>query len=290
MSFMKPLSLDCPLTLNRAVRDIASENPFLGSLISAMLVSYSDQRCRFRQVEAEALVRVLRRAGVVGDFTSLDYLDDPMVFWDFFDAARAEDPSGGLTVPLRGLWCLYQKASHGHVFPKEFVEHEKSIFPLIGSLRLLDIMGDRNVTRENYFAVSFFASPGYIGHPLVMDYRSPYLASRVARTMKGKDIKCYFHSVKRCEEFLTGFECWFEDAEGIRSFEDFTPQRLVAAISAIRAAFPDGGRECLASLKFLFWLWGDLMYDYPEHDFMKDSDVYTAETKSTLSTCRSKNG
>ena len=54
MSIVKPLSLDCPLTLNRAVRDIASENPFLGSLISAMLVSYSDQRCRFRHISGGA--------------------------------------------------------------------------------------------------------------------------------------------------------------------------------------------------------------------------------------------
>lgn len=280
------LDPECPVSDRLFIRSLADDNPFLGWLVSAMMECYNDSRCFFRVFVAEALVRVLYRAGAVAEIRSFDDFDDPMLFWRLLAAARAEDPAGGRTAPVRGLWCLYRKVAHSHKFPEEFVRHEKSIFYVIGKMEMLDLMGDHRVTEENYFAVAFKKERSYNGHPVVLFYASAYLRDRVARSARNWAVDNYFYDIRLCRELIEGFERFFEAPEEIRSYEDFTPRRLSAAVAAIQAAYPVSSKFRMANLKLLFLVWQDLMYDFPDYDFFKDSSVYAAETVMNFSTPR----
>ena len=284
MSRPIPLDLSCPVSRERAVADLHRDNAFLGQLLSAMLRSYPDARCRFRIPLARALVAVLYRAGAVDRIRGFEAFDDPMLFWDLLEAARAEDPAGGLTLPLRGLWCLYQKVAFNHEFSESFIRHPKSIHYLIGRTALLDLVADHGVTRDNYFAVMLKAARRYFGHPVILRFRSPYLQSRLFVTVRDRELDFYFSRVAATTALVEGFERYFENPEEIRSFEDFTPVRFAEAVAAIRRFHGVATPECRCAMKVLFLLWSDLMHDFPDHDFFAGSLVYSAETVLSITT------
>lgn len=279
----KPIDLNVPVAPLCEVQDLARDNEFLARMVSSVLAAGNYRRFFFKNSQARAAVRILRRCGAVEDIRSVkDIQARPGLFWDMVEAARAENPSPGLTSELRAVCCIFRKLIHTFNFGAAYCHHEKSIVDAVIRGKILDVVTDPRTNRDTYFAVTW-RGPEAVRYPVVMAYESRYLRSRVLKTVDGRNIYAYMNSAERLSSIVASFERFFPNSASITTHHDFTPERLERAVCAVNSLV-DERRERRCCMQLVFFLWLDLMEDFPAHDFFKGSRVFIADAVINSST------
>ncbi len=272
----KPVNLNTPIAPLREVQDLARNNEFLARLVSSVLASRNHRRYTFKEGQARAAVRVLRRCGAVDNIRSIEDIQArPDLFWEMVEAARAENPSSGLTTELRAVCCIFRKLIHSFDFGAAYRRDDKSIVDAVVHGQILDVVTDPRMNRDTYFSVAW-RGPASVRYPVLMAYQSPYLLSRVLKAVDGRNIYQFWKSSGELTRIAETFERFFPDSEDIVTFTDFTPERLERGIRAVNNLVDDS-RERRFCMQLLFTIWQDLMEDFPEHDYFADSRVYNAD-------------
>ncbi len=276
---MTPVPLDMTVAISNRpkIQQLAEDNEFLARTVSACLKAFSEPKCRFHLADADGVVDILYRSGAVNTIHGFNDFRDPMVFWDLLDAARAFDPSETRSKWICGLFGYWRKIAHTVPLDEEYDRLEKSIGPMTGTEEMLRMMCDHRVTRYTYFSVAYTPRKTYLNHGIVLDYVSGFLRERVVRTLKGRDLKFNFKHDEESKALLEGMERFFDDPASIRSYVDFTPERLSTAIARVKKEYPENTLVARGTMKYIFWIWQDLMNDFPDYDFFKDSYLYNAE-------------
>ncbi len=272
-----PLTLvNIPSELN-LMQELYQKNHYLAVLITSVR-HYPDgeRNVSFTTREIKNLARICTALNLELTVSSMKDFDCVELFWDMIDEARiiTKEPHwSGYQSAVYAVCFFYNRLRLTDVFSEDFKEDEHSPYYLLGKDRLLQLLERPEIDRRTFFSMR--TSPRRRRAIAILSYKSDYLRERVMQTVRKHRICDSNDSIN--VNIVEDFENWFLEPESIYGYEDFTAERLGEACRHINATWPNDIKAREYRYKFLFDVWGDVILDYPNHDFFEGSYLYNTE-------------
>lgn len=255
---------------------LADDNPFLGQLLATLKAEKNmGEVLMFNWPETNTMVELLYASGYVDKIHSFDdFADDVNVFWDLVDCARDVFlvETGKTNRGIVATCFLYDRLRHSHIFTERFQKDPHSPFRLLGKRKLLALLANDKVRRNNFFYLQY-ASNRYM--EFVLPLGNDIINERIIITMLRHRI--YEGNAYTSRSIVERFGDLFIEPTKFCSNADFNGTQLHHAIDQILLRFTEDENYRRCTMKFLFDVYQDLVMDFPKHDFFADNDLYSTE-------------
>lgn len=255
----------------KAVDGIQEKNPFIAGILDEIAVDRKnvDHPGYHGVIEITKLLRLTKLECVLTNPKSID--GHPEAFWKLMDEAKRQDCLSATPRAVTALLKLYINFDKRGYLGKTFYSHPLSPKDVLRTRPFKEFLLNNFCHSEDTYLLTYSQNK----HPryLTLRYKNKALCEMVVNAFT-QSLNKYDRKVASMN-VLYVFESWFGKAGAqVKDYKDLDEKLLTAGIQYIKEHYEDEMRK--DNMRFLFHFYKCQMLMHPEHDFFRNSHIWTS--------------